>query len=177
MNDLRIVHPLFSDINDGDLPLSPKLLEVEKMPIKAALLLNNLWHSRLPELTNWGNCHAFGAFYKNIYYAVAIFGPPIARAYNDKGYLELRRMAISNDSPKNTASCILKPIRKIIKKTNPKICKLISYQDTDVHIGTIYKASGWFIGGEKKNIGAGWNTRDRSKMQATGDKIRWEYNL
>ena len=68
-------------------------------------------------------------------------------------------------------------MRHIIKNKNPDLNRLISYQDTDVHSGTIYKASGWKIGGTKKNIGTGWNTRKRNIMQTTAEKIRWEYDL
>jgi hypothetical protein len=59
----------------------------------------------------------------------------------------------------------------------PEYTLAISYQDTGVHKGTIYKASGWKAVGLKKNIGTGWNTRDRNKMQSTSDKVRWEYAL
>jgi hypothetical protein len=147
------------------------------MPLKQAVELNNMWHSRLPILSNWQTCKAIGAFYKNKFYAVALWGHPVARAYNGKGIYELRRMAISQDAPKNTGSRMLRIMRILIKKEMPEINKLISYQDTEVHKGTIYKSAGWVIGGMKKNIGTGWNTRKRNIMQATGDKIRWEYDL
>ena len=68
-------------------------------------------------------------------------------------------------------------MKRLIKKARPEITKLISYQDTGVHLGTIYKASGWQIGGMKKNIGTGWGTRNRPAMQTDSDKIRWEYDL
>lgn len=99
----------------------------------------------------------------------------MAREYNGRGYLELRRMAISDDAPKNTASRMLGWMVREIRKLG--FVKAISYQDTEVHAGTIYKASGWKVGGLKKNIGTGWNTRDRPTMQTTADKVRWELAL
>ena len=176
-DSIRVVHPLFQGEGDGAIPISPLQLEIQEMPMKIALGLNDFWHSRLPQLTNWQGCEAFGAFYKNLYYAVAIWGRPVARAYNGKGYWELRRMAIADDSPKNTASRMIRIMKLMIRKKRPEIVRLISYQDTGVHKGTIYRASGWNIGGRKKNIGTGWNTRKRNMMQTTSDKIRWEYDL
>lgn len=173
----RVVHPLFQVEDGGSIPTSPLQFEIEFMPMQQALELNKLWHSRLPDLTNWHNCKAIGAFYENKFYAVALWGPPVARAYNGLGIYELRRMAIAPDAPTNTGSRMLRIMRILIKRDMPEIKKLISYQDTEVHRGIIYKSAGWSIGGMKKNIGTGWNTRQRNEMQATGDKVRWEYAL
>ena len=91
--------------------------------------------------------------------------------------LELRRLAISQDAPRNTASRMLSVMRKAIKKKMPHIKLLISYQDTDVHQGTIYKASGWSAASVSK-AGMHWgDTRKRSKAQSTASKIRWEQRV
>lgn len=174
---IRVVHPLFQEERGGSIPTSPLQFEILQMPVKVALGLNREWHSRLPELTNWQACWAYGAVFDGIYYATAIWGHPVARAYNDKGYAELRRMAICDNAPANTASRMLRVMRLSIKKNFPGFVKLISYQDTEVHAGTIYKAAGWKVGGTKKNIGTGWQTRNRPAMQSASDKIRWEYDL
>jgi len=91
--------------------------------------------------------------------------------------LELRRMAISEDAPKNTASRMIGIMRRIIKKEFPHITLLLSYQDTDVHEGTIYKASGWYPASKSK--GTSWtnNVRQRNKEQSLSDKVRWEFRL
>ena len=65
---------------------------------------------------------------------------------------------------------------KNIQKKLPRITRLISYQDTDVHTGTIYKAANW------KNMSTvkyrTWDeSRERNESQSTADKIRWEYLL
>jgi len=88
--------------------------------------------------------------------------------------LELRRMAISKDAPKNTASSMIGVMVKLIKKKFPELKRLISYQDTEVHAGTIYKASGWVIGGESEGISWTTGTRARNKEQTMAKKIRWE---
>jgi hypothetical protein len=68
-------------------------------------------------------------------------------------------------------------MKNIIKKEFSDIDRLISYQDTQVHKGTIYKASGW--NAIHKTKGTSWTTkkRTRSKDQSLADKVRWEYNL
>jgi hypothetical protein len=90
--------------------------------------------------------------------------------------LELRRFAISPDAPKNTASRLLKLMRKEIKLKFPLVTKLISYQSVDHHLGTIYKASGWVKGATSKSTV--WHKgKKRAERQIKSDKIRWEYPL
>lgn len=174
---IEAMHPLFQTGEGGSLPTSPLQLEIGTIPIRRAIDLNRKWHSRLPEITNRQACLAFGAVFDGAYYATAIWGPPIAREYNGRGYFELRRMAIANTAPRYTASRMLRVMRLLLGKLRPDVCKLISYQDTEVHAGTIYRAAGWKPIGIKKNIGTGWNTRDRPAMQTAADKIRWEFDV
>ena len=181
-DSIRVVHTLFQEEDDGSIPISPLQLSINKMPKKLAKELNELWHSRLPDISNWNNCECYGADYKNRYYAVAMWSIPSARALNGRGWWEMRRMAIAPDAPKNTASRMLKIMRLLILKEKPTINKLISYQDTDVHNGTIYKSSGWVVGNIGERIDEtqkynNWKTRPGRKNQSTAPKIRWEYDL
>lgn len=90
--------------------------------------------------------------------------------------LELRRLAISPIAPRNTATWMLSRMIKLIKQRFPDIQKLISYQDTQKHLGTIYKAGNWKIDGETKF--AEWNkSRIRNPSQSTANKIRWCYEI
>jgi len=140
-----------------------------------ALQLNGEWHSRVPELRNQtGKNIAFCAIFGGRYYAVAIWGEPIARMLNGQGLLELRRMAIAPDAPPNTGSRMLRIMRLLLRKEHPGIRRLISYQDTEVHQGTIYKAAGWVAANISKPSESGWNTRKRPAMQTTAAKVRWE---
>ena len=169
----------------GSIPTSPLQFIVKPIDIKTAVELNKKWHSRLPDIRNWFSCKiAYGAFYDNCCWAVALWGRPVARVFNGKPVLELRRMAIKDGSPKYTASRMLSLMVKDIKKRFPVITRLISYQDTEVHKGTIYKASNWFIGHITKSNTIRWGKlnkdgtgRKRNAIVATGDKIRWEYTL
>jgi len=91
--------------------------------------------------------------------------------------LELRRLAISPEAPRNTATRMLSFMRKHIVAMFPDIALLISYQDTEVHLGTIYKADNWDRVHESP--GVAWNTekRERNVEQSLAPKIRWEYRL
>ena len=174
-----VAQPLFQVEGQGSIPMSSLQLHIQEIPVEEAVSMNVRWHSRLPLISNPYSAHTicFGAVYKNCFFASAIWTDPIARSYNGTGRLELRRFAIADNAPNNTASRMLSIMTKMIRKKFPEIWMLISYQDTAVHTGTIYKASGWEVGGQKKNIKSGWNSRKRNDMQSSADKIRWEKQL
>ena len=180
---IRVVHPLFQVEGGGATPTSPLQLHIGVIHITKAIMLNSFWHSRLPTVVR-GNIDrnkyslSFGAEYNGVFYATAIWSSPVARhlATRNDDWLELRRMAISDDAPKNTASRMISIMVKAIRKKFPNIKRLISYQDTEVHHGTIYKASGWKA--EATNTNADWTkSRNRAQAQATGTKIRWGFDL
>ena len=176
---IQVVHPLFAEPGDGELPTSPMQLEVGPIDRKMFALLNAEWHSRLPIVTNCFEGVCFGASYKNRYYAVAWWSDPVARALDHTTIIELRRMAICDEAPRNTASRFLAQMLKSIKKTHPHKSKAISYQDTDVHHGTIYKASNWVAANQGARIDESkkynnWKTRKNRMNQSTAPKVRWE---
>jgi hypothetical protein len=110
------------------------------------------------------------------YFAVGIWSSPVSRSFDIDTVLELRRLAVSDKCPKFTATWMIGKMVKDIAKNLPMIDRLISYQDTEVHTGTIYKAANW----QKTNTTkfSPWDkSRDRLVAQTTADKIRWEYNL
>ena len=170
--------PLFRS-SPSSKPTSPKQLNISRCSVERAIELNQIWHSRLPIIK--GACLStwvcFVAEYEEIAYAIAIWSNPIARMLNGKGLFELRRMAISPEAPKNTASRMLSVMRKHIKSEMPDILKLISYQDTEVHSGTIYKASGWVAVNTSKNQSRWDKGRMRNPIQTAAPKIRWEFKL
>ena len=145
-DSIRVVHPLFQTESDGSTPISPLQLEVLECHVETACALNRHWHSRLPRIEP-NNVYrsppsvCYAAIYDNIYYASAIWSAPVARGLNGKNFIELRRLAIAPDAPKNTASRMLKIMRLSIKKKFPQVVSLISYQDTEVHTGGIYAAA------------------------------------
>lgn len=188
-DDVTAALPLFQEARGGSSPTSPLQFQIVEISTKAAVNLNELWHSRLP-IYKTGCCLyskvCYAALFEGEYYAVAIWGHPLARLLPQKTWLELRRMAIGPDAPKNTASRMISVMAKMIRRKFPDVVNLISYQDKDVHSGTIYKASGWTKTLERP--GASWNSpnsknasgspRTRPDLnKATGPKARWEFSL
>ena len=182
-DSIMTVHPLFQEEGDGLIPISPLQFEVDEIGVDMAMLLNEEWHSVLP-VTQKGNLLRnrrsvfYAAHFANRYYATAIWTTPVAANRLEDGFdwLELRRLAISDDSPKNTATRMLKVMRIHIKKKYPELIGLLSYQSVDHHEGTIYKAAGWSAAA--KNKSAVWHKgKVRNKQQTASDKIRWEFRL
>ena len=187
----KVAYPLFPAEDGGSIPTSPLQFTIGRIEMDLAIQLNKLWHSRLPIVSKANIIRTrdnicFGAYFSNRLFACAIWTSPIARKFNGMNYLELRRMAICSDAPKNTASRMIGVMTKIIKREMPHIIKLISYQDTEVHTGTIYKASGWQVGrvsGAKECRWGKGNNQQRIKnlaqniCPAGGAKVRWEKDL
>jgi len=180
-DSVRVAHPLFQGETGGSTPTSPLQLNIEEIPLDQAKDLNRLWHSRLPQYRT--GCrpkqHAwvcFGAIFENRIYAIAIWSHPNSRALDSSDTLELRRMAISPDAPKNTASRMLSIMVKEIRKIEPAMVRFISYQDTEVHAGTIYKAANWFKAAENDAMDYSMaGKRSRPPKPNNARKIRWEY--
>lgn len=183
-DSIRVVHPLFQEEDDGSIPISPLQFEISEIPKQQACELNAMWHSVLPEIPVFHVQHAYAAIFKNTVYAVALWGRPVARTICDKGWLELRRMAIAPDAPKNTASRMLSVMARLLKKGRSDIVKFISYQDTEHHRGTIYKAAGWspvdmssspinWGGAAQRKVAS----RKRNPIIATAPKVRWELDV
>ena len=179
-DDITVLYPLFQEENGGSIPTSPLQLNLIVISPRLAGELNRLWHSVLPEtiLFNIQGGICYGAEYQEKWYAVAIWTKPIAanRLKDGDKMLELRRLAIADNAPKNTASRMLSIMRKLIKKRFPDIKKLISYQAEEHHTGTIYKAAGWSA--VAKSDYARWHPGEiRNPAQTISSKIRWEIEL
>ena len=174
-DDVRVACPLFHAERSGSIPTSALHLTILPIATIETVKLNRLWHSRLPEIGNAHMCFCYVAEHDGIYYAVAMWSPPVARAFNGRGYLELRRLAIANDAPKNTASRMIAIMTRLIRRERPETKRLISYQDTEVHDGTIYRAAGWTPCVQSSSARI-WNmpNRYRKKTQTAAPKIRWE---
>jgi hypothetical protein len=139
------------------------------------------WHSRLPLTQSGPWMCAFIAHYRETCFAAALWNNPSARTL-PSDWLELRRFAVAPDAPHCTASWMLAAMTRRLRR---QTTRFISYQDTDVHTGTIYRAAGWSIGAVAKP-----RQRDRSKPRVgtqrayrsnlngaspdAAGKIRWE---
>ena len=161
---------------------SPKELSLRVVDAQSACNLNAEWHSRFPVI-HWSNVvrnkHyiCYTAEKNGLPYAVAIWSSPVARKLCDEKTLELRRLAIAPEAPKNTATRIISLMVKDIKNRYEEIETLISYQDTEAHFGTIYKAANW-IATNVSQAGLSWaNSRERNSDQSKAAKVRWEYKI
>lgn len=173
------VHPLFG--SGERTPHSPKEFTLWDIDVDLAMLLNDTWHSVLPD-TNKGNLvrNRHKAFYAlefdGRYYAVGIWTDPVAANRLLFTAIELRRLAICKEAPKNTATRMLKLMREDLKKKFPHIKKAISYQAKDHHRGTIYKADNWTATAESKY--SAWHIKKGEKVpQTRSTKVRWERYL
>ena len=145
-------------------------------------------HSRLPNTQSGPWQFAFCAKTPDqSVVAVALWNNPSARMLPGH-WLELRRMACSDHAPRFTASSFLGWMARWFKANHPNRERMISYQDTAVHTGTIYKAAGWTPAYVSKP-----RVRDRSKPRVGTErayrsningiepdasaKIRWEKML
>ena len=165
--------------------ITVKEIEIQETRAQIACMLNELWHSKLPKI-HWSNvvrnkhyvCYAIK--YKQAIIGVAIWSSPVAanRFKDGDKLLELRSLALSDVCPRNTASFVISSMIKDIKVRFPELIRLVSYQDTEAHLGTIYKASNWTAAPIQTSL-LDWTTskRKRSSLQSTADKVRWEYNL
>lgn len=175
--------PLFRSGNGGETPTSALQLRIRESGMPRAQELNRLWHSVLPDthLGNLvGNTHsvAYVAEVGETAYAVAIWTTPIAANRMKDGWtaLELRRLAIADDAPKNTASRMLGIMTRLIRKKWPELTRLVSYQAEKHHAGTIYKAAGWKV--TARSDAKTWHEGEsRAAQQTDSSKVRWELPL
>lgn len=177
---IRVVHPLFQTEGGGSTPTSPLQFHIGKIHWRIARNLNEMWHSRFPVVPKPETHNpCFGAEFGGKFYAVAMWGQPIAanRLTNGFNRLELRRFAIAPDAPKNTASRMLAVMVRLIRNDMPTIVGLLSYQDAESHTGCIYKASGWKCSAKSNN--SVWDRPGRRVplIQSSAPKLRWELPL
>lgn len=166
------------------LPDSSKQMTLREVGVNYAMQKNAEWHSRLPVTSHSNmirNAHKifYGAEFADNCFAVAMWTDPVAgnRMSKNDVWLELRRLAIAPDAPKFTATWMIAKMIKHIRKQFPDVTMLISYQDTEVHSGTIYAASNWQRAGVTKGVDWTTSNRVRNKTQTLADKVRWTYRL
>lgn len=178
--------PLFHCGDGGSIPTSALQLKSQEISMRTAAELNRKWHSVLPR-TDLGNllCGnmsvAYAMCYEDSWYAVAIYSQPIIASLCDHKTIELRRLAICDDAPKNTATRFLAVTRRQVIKKYPAIKRFVSYQAVDVHKGTIYKAGGWSPVGQivdaRPQRFTGSSQRATGPLQTHSQKRRWEFHV
>lgn len=174
---VRVAHPLFQAEGSGSTPTSALQLRFGECDMGTAKALNRLWHSRLPKFRRPTCRVSYIAESDGIYYATAIWTNPLARMLPQTEWMELNRMAIAPDAPKNTASRMLGWMIRDVRKRFPNVVRAISYQEVDHHTGTIYRAAGWIA--TERSEGGEWNTasKPRANVVRSGPKQRWEKSV
>ena len=165
-------------------PVSPKMFNLREIGVNHAMEYNQQWHSRLPVTSHSNmirNAHKvfYGAEFEGHCFASAMWTDPVGgnRMSKDHVWLELRRLAVAPDAPKFTATWMISKMVKDIKNRFPDVTMLVSYQDTEVHQGTIYKASNWICDSVSKFQEWSSEKRQRNALQSKADKIRWIYKI
>lgn len=171
---VRVAYPLFQAEGGGSRPTSALSLLFRVSDLKTVKPLNTLWHSRLPKFARPTCRVCYTAECDGIYFAAAIWTNPLARMLPQREWMELNRMAIAPDAPKNTASRMMAWMTRDIAKRFPEVVRLVSYQELDFHTGTIYRAAGWIP--TARSDGGEWNTtsKPRTAVIRGGPKQRWE---
>lgn len=172
-------HSLFQARGGGSTPTSSLQLWLDVIDFREAKRLNRLWHSRLPEIGDptaiMEASLCFAAGFDGRVFAVGIWSHPVARLLPQETWLELRRLAIASEAPKNTASRTLSVMTILVKRFRPEMIRLISYQDTAVHNGTIYRSAGWKLAKDSRS-NTQWDmpSRPRPKSQSDSPKRCWD---
>lgn len=151
-------------------PAKATMLIVEPCAVEVARDLIAAWHSRLPKTQRGPWKLAFAAHAGYTVFGVALWHNPSARML-PQDWLELRRLAVAPDAPRFTASRMLGQMARWIRREMPEVPTLISYQDCEVHTGTIYRAAGWTDAYTSKP-----RVRDRSKARV-GTRRDYRSNL
>lgn len=179
---IAALEPLFH--TPSELAVSARQLTLEVVPLEWAAQLNFEWHSQLPETGGFqfGDLKVGHALvFDGGVYAVAMWSRPVAAnriAHPTEHLVELRRLAIPPYAPKFTATRSLGLMERWFKTRHPALCRLLSYQMTDVHTGTIYKAANWHVARVQTDHQT-WTTHTKRKAvdQSTAPKVRWERQL
>lgn len=165
-------------------PTSALDLRFYKIDRKTFAAGNRKWHSKLPLIGASQFRVCYGAQFQGNWFAVAAWSNPVARLLPQLKWLELRRFAISDGSPKNTASRMLGWMVREIRRMFPDVIRLISYQDCDAHVGTIYRASGWMPAEGYVSRRRGWAAGSGGATYRVGRcnqsvalRMRWELLL
>lgn len=82
---------------------------------------------------------------------VAIFGKPMGKSYNGTNTIELRRLCLIDDTPKNSESFFIAGALRYLQK-HTSYAQVVSFADPNHgHVGTIYRASNFVYDGLEKS--------------------------
>ena len=145
---LSVERPLFQAEDGGSIPTSPLQLELREIDRKRAMQCYDRWHY----LGSVGfiSTYDLGVFKGGELYGCISMGSPSAKVMKglytpdtQDGWWEIKRLALSDDLPKNSESRVIAIAIRLIRKAR-NVKGIITYADDGVgHVGTIYKATGF----------------------------------
>lgn len=143
-------------------------------------------HHYLGQLPGWKAAGALRAPDNDlIVQGIVILGSPASRVLGARGFIEIRRLCLGPDAPKNAASYLLGWATRWAAEHG--FSRVVSYADPsasregcpgDKHRGRIYLAANFRPAGETKDhrYDGGWGGRPTRKVTHMGPKLRfiWE---
>ncbi len=142
---IMVTRSLFQEGEGGSIPTSPHQLTVQKCEFSDIIHIFEKYHYKGGHMGG-GISFCLALMFHDTPVGGAVVGLP-RHTSKYKNSLEIRRMALYDECPKNSESYFLSKIIWYIKK-NTDARGVLSYADTSVgHKGTIYKAANF------KNIG------------------------
>lgn len=145
---LTVEQSLFQATDGGSIPTSPLQLELREINAQRAAECYRRWHY-LGD-TDFLSTYDVGVFYGSKLYGCISFGSPNAKVMKglytpetQDGWWEIKRLALSDDLPKNSESRVIAIGIKLLRRAR-NVVGMITYADSGVgHVGTIYKATGF----------------------------------
>jgi len=147
-DSIKVTRSLFQVGKGGAVPTSAHDLQLQVITRNLACECYRKWHYLGDTL--FLSSHDIGVFYNGELLGCISFGEPNAtdlkgywNRHTQKGWLEIKRLALSPDCPKNSESRVIAISIRLLKKMLT-LKGIVTYADSGVgHVGTIYKASGF----------------------------------
>lgn len=160
---------LFQQVDGGPLPTSPLQCLINICDFEHIRNIFDRFHYKKAHMGG-GISFCMSLNFKNRVLGGAVIGLP-RHMKKYKNLLEIRRMALIDEAPKNCESYFLSKILWWIKK-NKLASGVISYSDMSVgHVGTIYKAANFKLVGEtSESKHVFWNGRRYHPRSLTIDR-------
>ena len=139
---------LFQARDEGSIPISPHNLVLREIDKGRADMCYEKWHYLGKQ--GFIATYNLGVFCNDSLYGCISLGSPNAKVMNglytpetQKRWWEIKRLALSDDLPKNSESRVIAVSLRLLKKIE-EIKGVVTYADSGVgHVGTIYKAVGF----------------------------------
>jgi len=147
-DSIKVERSLFQVGEGGAIPTSPLQLDLRNISNTIAGDCYKKWHYLGG--TGFLATHNYGVYTEGNLWGCISFGSPNAKVLKgyytpetQKGWWEIKRLALSDILPKNSESRVIAIGIKLLRKIE-QVKGIITYADSGVgHTGTIYKASGF----------------------------------